>query len=163
MGHIGFITCSGYTKGEVSWMTNSGGMRTTCPCVSFFSSFSSSLQSLLRLIGSPSQTQGRSQECYLLVSHHIKGMSGYYSSCECVTDICCFLSQLPKAATVLSLIPGRLSESVRLREEEIMRPGFNRHSRAIWVVCYWHVTWWKYYSPTDPCGGSVLFDVLEGP
>lgn len=64
-----------------------------CHCVTFFSS---ALQKLLRLIGFPSQTQGRSQECYLWVSHHIKGMSGYYSSHECVADICCFLWQLPK-------------------------------------------------------------------
>lgn len=63
-----------------------------CHCVGFFSS---SLQKLLRLIGFPSQTQGRSQKCYLWVSHHIKGMSGYYSSHECVADICCFLWQLP--------------------------------------------------------------------
>lgn len=55
--------------------------------------FSSSLQSPLRLIGSPAQTQGKSQECYLLLSHHIKGMFWNYSSWECVTDIC--FSQLP--------------------------------------------------------------------
>lgn len=87
-GHIACTMCSGYTVGEVrvSWIINSGGMRTMCVCVSVFSS---SLQSLLRLIGSPSQTQGKSQECYLLVSHHIKGMSGCYSSYECVTDIGC--------------------------------------------------------------------------
>ncbi len=40
MGHIAFIICSGYTVGEarVSWVINSGGMRTMCPCVSVFSS-----------------------------------------------------------------------------------------------------------------------------
>lgn len=35
------------------------------------------------------------------------------------------------AATVLPLIPGRLRESVRRAEAEIMRPGFNRHSRCL--------------------------------
>lgn len=91
MGDIVFIMCSGYTVDEarlcwiINWDENN---------VSLCDFFSFSLQSLLRLIGSPSQTQGKSQECYLLVSHHIKGMSGYYSSRECVTDICCSVSQL---------------------------------------------------------------------
>lgn len=66
------LTCDYIVEeSRVSWMINSGGMRTVCPCVS-------------RLTGSASQTQAKRQECYLLVSHHIKGMSGHYSPWECV-------------------------------------------------------------------------------
>lgn len=32
---------------------------------------------------------------------------------------------------------------------------------GVWVSRFWHVTWWKYNCPCDPCGGSVLFDELD--
>lgn len=47
--------------------------------VSLFKIFSFSVQTRLQFTGS-TQTQSRTQECYLLVSRHIKEMSGYYTS-----------------------------------------------------------------------------------
>lgn len=74
------------SKSWSSWITCGRGQ-----CVTVWVSLDQSSKP----IGSASQTQGRSQECYLWVSHHIKGMSGYYSSHVCSADICCFLWQLP--------------------------------------------------------------------
>lgn len=113
-------------ESRVSWMINSGGMRTVCPCVS-------------RLTGSASQTQAKRQECYLLVSHHIKGMSGHYSPWECVTDINCSLS-LPTFFFSWNC-PSTDSRKTKRKWEELGRRKTNRGLSPIatanlWAICY---------------------------
>lgn len=115
-------------------------------------------QKLLRLIGFPFQTQGRSQKCYLWVSHHIKGMSGYYSSHECVADICCFLWQPPSCNCPFSDSGKTARESVR--QAEITRPGFDHHSRHLGFLSNMSFDD-NILCPSDPCGGKTLFEGLD--
>lgn len=127
-------------ESRVSWMINSGGMRTVCPCVS-------------RLTGSASQTQAKRQECYLLVSHHIKGMSGHYSPWECATDISCSLS-LPTFFFSCNC-PSTDSRKTKRKWEELGRkkkqgPEPYCHSKPLSYLLWYDdvvtVAWW-YYGP----------------
>lgn len=134
------LTCDYIVEeSRVSWMINSGGMRTVCPCVS-------------RLTGSASQTQAKRQECYLLVSHHIKGMSGHYSPWECVWQTLAVLC--PCQLFFSCNCPSTDSRKTKRKWEELGRKkqGLETycHSKPLSYLLWYDdvvtVAWW-YYGP----------------